>query len=60
MQFDKLYDNTWVVMIDFCTMNLVEAKEDETPRETVFIPNPFHEASYGENSNEIKYPQTFD
>ena len=41
-------------------MNLVEGEGNETLRETIFIPNAFDEASYGENSNEIKHPQTFD
>ena len=40
-------------------MNLVEGEANETPRETIFIYDPFHEASYRENSNEIKYPLSF-
>lgn len=60
LKFHKLCDNTWVVTIDFCSMNLVEGEGNETLRETIFIPNAFDEASYGENSNEIKHPQIFD
>ena len=59
MQFHKLYESTWVVTTDFCSMNLVEGEANETPRDTIFIYDPFHEASYRENSNEIKYPLTF-
>ena len=59
MQFHKLYDSTWVVAIDFCSMNLVEGEAIETLRDTIFIYDPFHEASYRENLNEIKYPLKF-
>ena len=46
-------------MTDFCSINLVEGKASETPRDTIFIYDQFHEASYRENLNEIKYPLTF-
>ena len=59
MQFHKLYESTWVVTTDFCSMNLVEGEANGTPRDTIFIYDPFHEASYRENSNEIKYPLRF-
>ena len=59
LQLHQLYDSTWVVRTDFCSMNLVEGEANETPRDTIFIYDPFHEASYRENSNEIKYPRTF-
>ena len=59
LQFHKLYDSTWVITTDFCSINLVEGEANETPRETIFIYDPFHEASYRENSNEIKYPLSF-
>ena len=59
LQFYKLYDNTRIVTTYFCSINLVEGEEQEIPRDTIFIHNPFQEASYGENSNEIRYPQTF-
>ena len=42
-------------MTDFCIINLVEGQADETPRETIFSYDPFQEASYRENLNEIKY-----
>ena len=58
LRFHKLYDSTWVVTTDFCCINLVEGKANETPKDTIFIYDPFHEASYRENSNEIKYPLT--
>ena len=38
---------------------MVEEESNETPRETIFIYDSFHEASYRENSNEIKYPLSF-
>ena len=59
MQFHKLYDNAWVVTTDVRSMNLVEGEANETPRDAIFIYDLFHEASYQENSNEIKYPLTF-
>ena len=43
----------------FCSINLVEGEANETPRETNLLYDPFHEASYRENSNEIKYPLSF-
>ena len=33
---------------------------NETPRDTIFIHNPFHASSYRENLNEIKYRLTFE
>ena len=60
LQFRKLYDCTWVVTTDFYSINLVEGKANETPRDTIFIHDPFHKALYQENSNEIKYPLTFE
>ena len=59
LQFHKLYDSTRVITTEFCSINLVEREANETPRETIFIYDPFHEASYRENSNEIKYPLSF-
>ena len=59
LQFQKLYDSTWVVTTDFCSINLVEGEANETPKDTVFVHDTFHEASYRENSNEIKYPLIF-
>ena len=59
LQFHKLYDSTWVIMIDFSGINLVEGEENETPRETIFVYDPFHKVPYRENSNEIKYPLSF-
>ena len=59
LQFHKLYDSTWVITTEFCSMNLVEGEANETPRETIFIYDPFHEVSYRENSNGIKYPLLF-
>ena len=58
LQFHRLYDSTWIVTTDFCSINLVEGEANETPRDTI-IYDPFHEASYRENSNEIKYPLSF-
>ena len=43
----------------FCRINLVEREANGTPRDTIFIYDPFHEASYRENSNEITYLLTF-
>ena len=59
LQFDKLYDSTWVVTTDLCSLNLVERDGNETPRDTIFIYDPFYEASYPENLNEIKYALLF-
>ena len=59
LQFHKLYDSTWVIKTEICSINLVEGEANKTPREIIFIYDPFHEASYGENSNEIKYPLSF-
>ena len=59
LQFHKLYDSTWAVTTDFCSINLVEGVANETPRDTIFIHDPFLETPYRENSNEIKYPLTF-
>ena len=59
LQFHKHYDRTWVVTTDFCSINLVEGEANETPRDTMFIYNPFYELSYQENLNEIKYPLLF-
>ena len=59
LQFHKRYGNAWVVTTDVRSMDLVEGEANETPRDTIFIYDPFHEASYRENSNEIKYPLTF-
>ena len=59
LQFHKLYDSTRVITTEFCSINLVEREANETPRETIFIYDPFHEASYRENLNEIKYPLSF-
>ena len=58
LQFHRLYDSTWIVTTDFCSINLVEGEANETPRDTI-IYDPFHEASYRENSNEIKCPLSF-
>ena len=60
LQFHKLYYYTWVVTTDFYSIYLVEGEANETPRDTIFIHDPFHEALYRENSNEIKYPLTFE
>ena len=49
LHFHKLYDSTWVVT----------TFSNKTPRDTIFIYDPFREASYRENLNEIKYPLTF-
>ena len=35
LQFHKLYDSTWVITTDFCSINLVEGEANETPRETI-------------------------
>ena len=43
LQFHKLYDSTWVITTDFCSINLVEGETNETLRETIFIYDPFHE-----------------
>ena len=43
LQFRKLYGSTWVVTTDFCSINLVEGEANETPRDTIFIYDPFHE-----------------
>ena len=59
LQFHKLYDSKWVITTDFCSINLVEGEANETQRETAFIYDPFHEVSYRENSNEIKYLLSF-
>ena len=59
LQFHKLYDSTWVITTEFCSINLVEGEANETPRETIFIYDPFYEVSYRENSNGIKYPLLF-
>ena len=59
LQFYKLYDSTWIIPTEFCSINLVEWEVNETPRETIFIYDPFHEAPYREISNEIKYPLSF-
>ena len=59
LQFHRLYGSTWVITTEFCSINLAEGEVNETPRETIFIFDPFHEASYRENSNEIKYPLSF-
>ena len=63
LQFHKLYDSTWVITTEFCTefcsINLAEGEVNETSRETIFIYDSFHEASYRENSNEIDYSISF-
>ena len=59
LQFHKRYDSTWVVKTDFCRINLVEGGANETLRAAIFIDDPFHEALYQKNSNEIKYPLSF-
>ena len=59
LQFHKLYDSTWVIKTEFCSINLVKGEANKTPRETIFIYDPFHEVLYRENSNEIKYPLSF-
>ena len=59
LQLHKPYDSTWVITTDFCGINLVEEEANETPRETIFVYDPFHKAPYRENSNEIKYPISF-
>ena len=59
LQFHKLYYSAWLVTTDFCSINLVEGEANETPRNTIFIYDLFHEASYRENLNEIKYLLTF-
>ena len=58
LQFQKLFDRAWVVTTNFCRINL-KGEANETPRDTIFIYNPFHEAPYRKFSNEIKYVQTF-
>ena len=60
LEFHKLYDCTWVVTTGFYSINLVEGEANKTPRDAIFIHDPFHEAFYRENSNEIKYPLTFE
>ena len=59
LQFQKRYDSTWLVKTDICSINLVEVEANETPRDTIFIYDPFHEALCRENLNEIKYLLTF-
>ena len=59
LQFHKLYESTWAVTTDFCSINLVEREANETPGDTIVIYNPFYEASYRENLHEIKYPLLF-
>ena len=44
LQFHKLYDSTWVITTDFCSINLVKGEANEAPKETIFIYDPFHEA----------------
>ena len=46
LQFHKLYDSIWVITTEFCSINLVEGEANETPGETIFIYDPFQEASY--------------
>ena len=59
LQFRKRYDGTWVVTTDIYSINLVKGETDKTPRETIFIYDPFHETPCRVNSNGIKYPLTF-
>ena len=59
LQFHKRYRSTWVTTTDFCSISLVEGEANDTPKETIFIYDSFHEASYRENSNEIKYLLSF-
>ena len=59
LQFRKRYDGTWVLTTDIFSINLVKEEADKTPRETIFIYDPFHETSCRVNSNGIKYPLTF-
>ena len=59
MQFHTLYDNTWVITTDFCSINLVKVEANETLRDIIFIYDPFYEALYRENSIEIKYLLAF-
>ena len=46
LQFHKLYDSTWVITTDFCSINLVEGEVNETPTETIFVNDTFHKAPY--------------
>ena len=46
LQFHKLYDSTWVITADICSINLVEGEGNETPRETIFVYDTFHKAPY--------------
>ena len=57
--FQKLYNSTWIVATDFCSINLVEGEVNETPRGASFIHDPFHKASHRENLNGIEFPLTF-
>ena len=59
LQFQKLYDSTWVVTTDFCSMNLVKREANKTPTDTFFIYDSFYDASCRENLNDIKYPVLF-
>ena len=59
LQFHTLYDNTWVITTDFCSINLVKVEASETLRDIIFIYDPFYEALYRENSIEIKYLLAF-
>ena len=45
-QLHKLYECTWVVTTGFCSINLVEGEANETPRDAIFIHDPFHEVLY--------------
>ena len=59
LQFQKLYDSTWVVTTDFYSINLVKREANKTPADTIFIYDSFYEASCRENLNDIKYPVLF-
>ena len=45
LQFHKIY-NSNLITTEFCSLNLVEGEVNETPRETIFIYDPFQEAWY--------------
>ena len=42
LQLHKIYDSTWVITTDFCSINLVEGETNEILIETIFIYDPFH------------------
>ena len=56
IQIHKLYENNWVVIIDFCHISEIDSDEALS---TIYIYDSFLKKSYRKKTNEVRYLLTF-